>query len=570
MRAFGFVDFDDFQYVASNEHVARGLSWDGIGWALSTGYFANWHPLTWLSYMLDAQLFGLNAGAFHVENVFLHVVNSLLVLHLFRRMTGELAPSALVAALFALHPLHVESVAWVSERKDVLSTLFWMLTLIVYVSYARAPSWRRNAGMTLCFALGLMAKPMLVTLPATLLLLDVWPLRRQLTRRLIVEKIPLAALSIASSVVTLVVQRQSGAVVRLDLIPLAVRVANATLAYAQYLVRIVWPANLAVMYPAPRTMPDAAPLALAAVVLLAVTASVIALARRRPYLLVGWFWYIVTLLPVIGIIQVGVQSTADRYTYVPSIGIFVMIAWGLADVVAALPRARVSVAAAAAAALIACVGLTVRQVQYWKSSQALWEHALEVTDDNYFAHASLGYVLWKAGEAEKGLPHLREALRIRPDFAEAHNNLGVVLAGRGDLAAAAAEFVEATRVDPNYEAAKGNLSAVRARMASPDTSLAKYAAAVKAKPSDITAHNEFGAALAAKGRIDEAMEQFKEALRLDPNQPDLHYNLGMMLDQKGDSSGAEKELEVALRINPSHAAAREALTAIRARGRRPE
>jgi Flp pilus assembly protein TadD len=463
----------------------------------------------------------------------------------------------------------VESVAWVSERKDVLSTLLWMLTLSVYISYVRQPNRWRYAGVAVCFALGLMAKPMLVTLPATLLLLDVWPLRRPFTKRLVVEKLPLAALSVVSSVATVIVQQQSGAVARLDVLPLSVRIANAIVSYAQYLVNILWPAHLAVMYPASRTVPDAALLAGAAVLLASITAASLAFARQRPYLLIGWLWFLVTLLPVIGIIQVGVQSMADRYTYVPAIGIFMMLAWGISELVERLPRARIAVAVGAAAALAACFVGTTRQVRHWQSSRALWEHAIAVTDENYFAHASLGYVLWKEGSAAEGLPHLREALRIRPDFAEAHNNLGVVLAGRGDLTGAVGEFTEATRIDPNYQAAQGNLSAVRAKLAAPDTSLARYSEAVQAKPNDFAARNELGAALAARGRVDEAIGQFREALRIDPNQPDLHYNLGMMLDQKGDAPGAIRELDEALRLRPTHTAAREALATIKTRAARP-
>ena len=565
VRDFGFVDYDDLDYVAANPHVMPGLTWAGVRWALTSGYFANWHPVTWISHMLDVQLFGMNAGAHHSVNLLLHVANTLLLFGVLRRMTGAVGRSAFVAALFAVHPMHVESVAWVAERKDVLSTFFWLLTMWAYYFYTRAPQPRRYALVIVCFALGLMSKPMLVTLPFVLLLLDLWPLRRPLARSLVLEKLPLVALSIASSAVTVLVQRQGGAVVRLDLIPLSTRVANALVAYARYIEKMLWPMDLAAMYPIPRTLPDPGLLAAAVAILLGITIVAIKLVHQRPYLLVGWLWFLGTLVPVIGIVQVGVQSMADRYSYVPLVGLFIMVAWGVPDNIASWPRARMASQIAAAVLVGACTMVTMHQVRYWSSSRALWQHAVDATRDNYFAQASLGYVLWKEGHADEAIPRFQESLRIRPDFAEAHNNLGVALAGRGELRDAMLEFSEAVRINPEFKAARDNLAATNAKLTTLDTGLTHYVDAVRAKPNDLAARNELGAALAAQGRIDDAIEQFRAAINIDPNQPDVHFNLGAMLEQKGRTSEAIEQFRIALRLNPGHVPARDALDRITSR-----
>jgi Flp pilus assembly protein TadD len=434
-----------------------------------------------------------------------------------------------------------------------------------YTAYVRQPGWQRYALVIVGFALGLMSKPMLVTLPFVLLLLDVWPLRRPLGRNLVFEKLPLVALSIASSAVTVLVQRQGGAVVRLDLIPLSTRVANALVAYARYIEKMFWPVDLVAMYPIPRTLPDPGVLAAAVAILLGITVVAIMLVHKRPYLLVGWLWFLGTLVPVIGIVQVGVQSMADRYSYVPLVGLFIMVAWAVPDIVASRPRARMASQIAAAALIAACTMVTIRQVRYWSSSRALWQHAVDATRDNYFAQASLGYVLWKEGHAGEAIPHLQESLRIRPDFTEAHNNLGVALAGLGELRDALSQFSEAVRINPEFKAARDNLAATNAKLTTQDTSLTHYVDAVRAEPNDLAARNELGAALAAQGRIDDAIEQFRAAINIDPNQPDVHFNLGVMLDQKGRTAEAVDQFRDALRLNPGHFAAREALDRVTSR-----
>lgn len=563
VRRFEFVDYDDIDYISSNPHVASGLSWDGIRWALTTGYSANWHPLTWMSHMMDVQLFGMNAGLHHVVNLLLHVLSTLLLFGILQRMTGAMGKSAFVAALFAVHPLHVESVAWAAERKDVLSTVFFMLTLWAYVHYVRQPGWRRSATVAACLALGLLAKPMLVTLPILLLLLDVWPLRRPLSISLVTEKLPLFVLSAASAAITLVVQRQGGAVMRLDQVPLGLRIANVPIAYVHYIRAMFWPVGLVAMYPLPREIP-ASEVFGALAILVGISAFVARTGRRHPYLIVGWLWYVIALVPVIGIVQVGAQSSADRYTYVPLIGLFLMIAWGAPEALGAVPRRALALRVASVAIVTTCTVLAFRQAQTWRNSLALWQHAVDATPDSYFAHASLGYVLWKSGKVDDAIAQYNESLHLRSDFAETHNNLGVALAQKGQLNAALPEFSEAIRQKPSFTAARDNLTATTARLRSLDGELARYADDVRNRPNDLVARNEFGAALAAQGRIDEAIEQFTAALRIDSTQADVEYNLGMMLERKGRTKDALAAFEATLRHNPKHEAARQAIAELMA------
>ena len=559
---YGLVEYDDQDYVADNPHVRAGITLRGVRWAFTTGHMANWHPLTWLSHMLDVQLFGANAGAYHAVNLLFHVLNTLLLFAVLERMSGSVGRSAVVAALFAVHPMHVESVAWVSERKDVLSTFFWLLTTWAYVAYVAAPRRRSYVLVVACFALGLMSKPMLVTLPCVLLLLDYWPLRRPMRLDLIREKIPLLAMATVSSVVTVIVQRQGGAVMRLELVPLPVRVANALVSYAQYIRKMLWPVDLAAMYPLWRQMPDPVTLGAAVGVLLLISATAVRLYRRYPYVLVGWLWFVGTLVPVIGIVQVGVQSMADRYSYVPLVGLFVIVAWGSHDVAVRFPAARAPMRAAAAMLVVACTWLALQQVRSWRSSEVLWRRAMAVTPDNYFAQANLAYVLWKDGRSAEAIPLFRESVRIRPDFAEVRNNLGVALAGQGALGEALAEFRAAVRLDSSYATARENLAATEARLRGTDSALAPAASRVREHPGDMVARNEYGAALAAQGRLEEAAEQFREALRLAPGQPDLHFNLGAVLQKQGRTADAAREYEAALRLRPGHGAARAALDAL--------
>jgi hypothetical protein len=521
VRHFDFVQVDDPAYVTENPHVVRGLTPEGIAWAFTTGDAANWHPVTWLSHMLDVQLFGVDPGPHHLMNVLLHIANTLLLFGLLLTLTGAVWRSAFVAALFAVHPLHVESVAWIAERKDVLSTLFWMLTLWAYIRYVRAHGSTAGAAgppaasrsrrgfyllMLAFFALGLMAKPMLVTLPFVLLLLDVWPLERlnmaapdvrrpktddhapgrpaagsskagAAKRRandrsarartprksdllsaawpLVREKLPLFVMAIASSVVTAIVQQRGGAVSALEAYPFGLRLQNALVSMVAYLGSTLWPEGLTVLYPFPDSVPGWQ-VAGALVVLGGISFVVYALARRHPYLPVGWLWYLGTLVPVAGLVQVGLQARADRYTYVPLIGIFIMIAWGIASLVERLRGGRRVAGVAAAVVILGCSVATRAQVGYWKDNVTLWTRATILTlhMDEFEAHMSLGTTLGNQGRVDEAMRHFGEAARLRPQSDAAHCSLGIALARSGRVSDAMREFNEALRLNPDNQIAR--------------------------------------------------------------------------------------------------------------------
>ena len=532
VRHFDFVNYDDPDYTTGNLRVRQGLTEQGLAWALTSRDAANWFPVTWVSHMLDCQFFGSESGWHHLHNVLLHALAAILLCIFLKRATGARWRSALVACLFALHPLHVESVAWVAERKDVLSACFWFLTLWVYVWYAERPGWGRYLAVASGLCLGLMAKPMVVTLPFVLLLLDYWPLARlgQQRRKAIWEKLPLLALSGAAATITYLVQEHAGAVKAL---PLETRLANATLSCTLYIIKTFWPSRLAVFYPYPRDFAFL-PLLAAGLLLATVTAGVIVLRRRAPYLLTGWGWFAVTLVPVIGLVQVGGQARADRYMYIPLVGLLIMLVWGAAEVLERL-RARVLAIPLGAAACLACAALTWIQVGYWRNSETLFRHALEVTEDNSVANHNLGgYLMASPGRLSEALPYLETAVRIDPDSAPAHTDLGSALAKAGRLPEAIAQFK----------------------------------AAVLLAPGAPIPHNNLGSALTEAGRLPEAIAEFQTALRLDPDYDEARRNLaaaqaggsaqtqasrGIALLKAGDATGAIAELESALRLDPNDA-----------------
>ncbi len=467
----GFINSDDPRYVYQNPRVRAGLTMDGVRWAFTTFHAANWHPLTWLSHMLDVDLFGVDPGWHHRVNVLLHAINAVLLFVLLRSASGAIWRAALVAALFAVHPLHVESVAWVAERKDVLSTLFAFLAMIAYVRWVRRRTPSRYALVAVALALGLLSKPMLVTLPLVLLLLDWWPLGRfadgfrPSAAPLVREKLPLLALSAASCAVTYVAQARGGAVSSVQGLPLGIRLANAALSYVGYLAKAFWPSRLAAVYPHPALTSGGMPAAsvVASVLLLAgITSLVLWQARRRPWLVTGWLWYLVTLVPVIGIVQVGMQAMADRYTYVPLTGIFVALAWSVPDVAAAR-RLRVGLVGAAAILVLVASGVARRQVGYWRDDFTLLGHALAVTEENSVAWRNLGAAYVDTRQYAPAIPALRESLRLVPSDPKAWINLGIAFASLGEDSEAVSSFHEAIRLDPADAFAWYNLGVAHAK-----------------------------------------------------------------------------------------------------------
>lgn len=521
VRSSRFVNFDDDVYVTKNRHVEEGLTSRSIAWAFTTTWQANWHPLTWLSHMVDVDVYGLDPGGHHTTSLALHVANVVLLFLLFVRMTGALWRPALVAALFALHPLHVESVAWVAERKDVLSTLFFFLTLFAWVRFVERKSAARYALVLALFALGLMAKPMIVTLPFVLLLLDLWPLNRAEAslRERIVEKLPLFAISAASCVVTVVAQRRGGALQNLETYTLAERMANAALAYAAYLGRTFWPDRLAVFYPHQRASLASAAVLGALALLVAVSVVAARVRARRPWVPVGWLWFVGMLVPVIGLVQVGGQARADRYTYVPLIGLFVVLAWGAGEIAARGRAARGATAAACGGALIALLVATRAQVAVWNGDESLYGRAIAVTTGNWLAHGNLGSALSDEGKLDQAAAHLTEALTIRPEYPEALYNMGLTLVREGKTQASIDYFEHALRL----------------------------------KPDDVSTHNNLAGALAQSGRLDDAIVHLEQARRVDPDDLEVLINLGRCQLGVGRVADAASTYRHALEVAPGDA-----------------
>ena len=584
--SFNFVNFDDPDYVTGNPHVRAGLTMDSVRWAVTSTEAANWFPATRLSHMVDVAIFGLQPGGHHFTNALLHALATVFLFAFLYAATGEAWPGAFVALIFAIHPLHVESVAWIAERKDVLSALFWFVALWSYV--------RRRYWLTLlAFCLGFMSKPMIVTLPLVLLLLDRWPLRQPL-RSALRLKIPLLALSLAGATATYLVQRGSGAVREVAQFPLGLRVQNAVVSYAIYIVKMFWPVRLAVFYPYPHQLP-VWQIALSALLLTGISVFVFRERSSRPYLAVGWLWFLGTLLPVIGLIQVGSQARADRYMYVPMVGLGIMLAWGLKEVL----KNKAAISAAIVASL-ACVALCEAQIQYWRNSETLFRHALDVTAGNYLAHHNLGVALAGEGRFSEAIEHYQAALEIEPGAANVQTDYGNALAKSGhfpeaiahyqaalralpdspithnDLAnalaqvpggtpEAIAEYRAALRLKPDYEEARNNLAQVQsngaemqynmgvdlAKSGKPEAAIPYFEEALRLKPDYVDAHNNLGVVLADAGREPEAISHFEAALRINPNSADAHVNLGIALSAiPGRRPEAIRHLEAALRIKP--------------------
>lgn len=596
VRNFDFVNYDDDKYITNNRHVNSGLRIENIKWAFQSTQASNWHPITWISLMVDAELFGLNAGYFHVTNLFLHILNSLLLLLILYRMTGALWRSAAVAALFAIHPLHVESVVWVIERKDVLSTFFMMLSLWAYIYYIGKPDYKKYALVFTSFALGLMSKPMLVTFPFVLLLLDYWPLQRfslykakelpnnsvrKVITGLIYEKIPLFLLAGISVILTIIAQGTE--ITIMQKIPMELRIENALIAYCEYIVKMIWPSSLAVLYPYPEFIPFWEVLG-AVILLMFISCLAIYTVNRFPYFVVGWLWYLGTLVPVIGLVQVGVQSMADRYTYMPFIGLFVVLVWAVSDFTAKLPYRKhvLTVVFIIVVSLLALVAWS--QMKYWKDSYALFNRALAVTEKNYVLHCNMGVLLAGQGKIQDAMFHYNKALGIKPDdldtnfnlgnllakqgnleeaivryntaiksnpkFAMAHNNLGIAYAQSGHKEKAIEQFSEAVKIDPNYLDAQENLKTALIRQEKLRDSASIKKTEKAESVNTFQGHMEAGNSLMGKGDLDGAINHFKAALKLNPDNLNVHISIGLALGYKRNFEEAIAHFRKAIKLNP--------------------
>ncbi len=604
----GFVNYDDPDYVTANPQVQKGLTWDAIAWAFRTGHAANWHPVTWVSHLVDVRLFGMQPAGHHFTSILVHALSSCLAFLVLRQMTGALWRSFFVAGLFAIHPLRAESVAWIAERKDVLATFFFLGALWMYAGWVRhsASRWRYIAALFL-FALGLMSKPMIVTLPFVLLLMDYWPLHRfgSMTEappvslaRAIYEKIPFFCLAIAAATITYLVQEKGGAGEAAAAVPFGGRVENALVSCVRYLGKLIFPADLAVFYPHPGTWPMASVLA-ASALLLTMTTLVFCQRKARPWLLVGWLWYLGMLVPVIGLIQVGAQSRADRYTYLPCVGALILLVWGVNDVMSRWDHRGAMRALAAVAAVICCAVMTYQQTGFWRDSETLFRHALAITENNALAHFNLGVALQEKGERVDAINEFRaalqiapqdakihrnlgvvfeevgqydaaaseflEALRCKPDFADAHLNLAVVLDETGHSAEAVEQYREAIRLDPDSADAHNNLGVALGKLGEQNAAMTEFEKALAINPAHADAHLNLGAALYGAGRIDDALIHFGETARLRPTAAEAHNNFGSMLFLKGRLDEATAQFQEALRLKPDYADAARNLESVRRR-----
>ena len=567
---FDFVGYDDELYVTENLNVQKGFTAKGLKWAFTTFHSANWHPITWLSHMLDCEFYGLNPTGHHWTNVEFHIANTLLLFFILQYMTGAIWKSSFVAALFALHPLHVESVAWVAERKDVLSTFFWLLTILVYLRYIEKQVLIRYFMILLFFILGLMSKPMLVTLPFVLLLFDFWPLKRfqfkndlqsdrvtffgfQGFLRLFLEKIPLFILVVISCCLTFLAQKNSEAVKSLESLPLIDRISNALVSYVTYALKTIWPSNLAVFYPHPgNTLPAGQIIGAALLIAVVIFLSIHTL-KKYPYIIVGLFWYLGTLVPVIGLVQVGDQAMADRYTYIPLIGFFIVVSWGVFDFLKKWHYHTIILILSAISAICVLAVCTFLQLGYWQNGITLFEHAIKVTNKNCVAHNNLGMILFKEEKFDEAVFHYDEVLKIKPNDNGALYNKGCALRDKRDLDKAAFFFKESLKINPDYAEAHNGLAYILFVQGKPDEAILHYRNALKIKPDFTEAYNNLANVLCFQGEIDKAVLLYKEALSLDPENVDIHYNIGIFYKKQGKLKKAMTHLAQAIKIDPDYA-----------------
>lgn len=567
-----FVNFDDGEYITENWVIQKGLNRESVAWAFTTTFPTYWHPLTWLSIMADVELFGLEPGRHHLSNVFLHTINSLLLFFILLRMTGAVWRSFWVALLFALHPLHVESVAWATARKDVLSTFFLFLTIWAYYGYTKKQTVKRYVLVIVLYSLGLMSKPMLVTLPFMLLLMDFWPLGRLHLQEpaspkkkrgkrpaavdrpgtpafsLVLEKLPFLGLALICTLAVSFLRTAGEPFLGFDLRPLTLRMANALVSYVGYLFQMIWPMNLSVYYPFPISLPTWQ-VAGSALVLVLVSLLAIRSAPRRPYFLVGWLWYLVTFFPVIGLVQWGLwPATADRFTYVPLIGIFLIVAWGIPEITERWERRNAILAASSGAAVLYFSAFTWFQLSHWQNSITLFTRALEVTDNNYIAHNNLGVALKEKGEVDSAVRHYKESLRIFPFFSLAHANLGNALRGQGKVNEAIVHYQEALKARPKDEVAHHNLGIALAMKGQLKEAIFHFQESIRVYPYHPGTHLNLGLALAKQERMDEAIACFLEGIRLKPAYPEALFSLGVAIDSQGKLEEAVSYYRKALEL----------------------
>ena len=577
---FDFINYDDNEYVFDNPHIQDGFTYDSITWAFTTGHSSNWHPLTWLSHMMDYQMFGLWAGGHHLTSLFFHIINSLLLFFVFRKMTGSKWQSAFAAALFALHPLHVQSVAWVSERKDVLSAFFWMLTLWAYVRYVRQSGWLRYLLIVVFYILGLMSKPMVPTLPFVLLLLDYWPLNRfrfdesQKNLRativgLICEKIPLFILTAASAGITFLVQRQSGAMRSFEVIPFSDRLSNMLISYIQYIIKFFYPIKLGIFYPYPETIPGWR--IITSIMILAVVSwSVIKLMHRKPWFIVGWLWFLGTLVPVIGIVQVGIQSMADRYMYLPMIGLLTLISWGIPDLIRKWHFQKAILSLSSTFVIIISLWITHIQLTYWTDTTTLFTRALAITDNNAFAYNVVADEFARKGDDKTAETYFLAALAIKPDDVDAMKGLGQLAYLTGDYDNALHYYQNALRICPADAEISNmtcktyhNLGLLSSKQGKLNEALHYYKMAISINPQDANAYKSLADLNFSRGDMMQALKNYSEALRITPDDAKAHYNIGVILYHQKKIKAADKHFYQALQIDSSYEKARIALAMTR-------
>ena len=598
VKDYQFVGYDDSRYLTNNNRVRLGLSWDNIVWAFTTYEFANWHPLTWLSHMLDCSLFGLSPSYHHLTSLVLHLTNVALLFGWVQSMTGSIGRSAMVAALFAVHPLNVESVAWVAERKNLLCTLFWLLTLWAYLRYVRRPDWKRYSLVVVSFALGLLSKPMVVTLPFVMLLLDYWPLGRFdrpvdqakpkpkkgrtigkpaqqvdltpvrfLTRSvdLLWEKVPLFLLTLVSCAVTLKAQKAGGALTTGEAYSLINRLANAVVAYAKYLFKTFWPTHLSVFYPHPELSLPLWQILLSGILLAALTFFIVRYTQRLPYLIVGWLWFLGTLIPVIGLVQVGNQGMADRYAYIPLIGLFILLVWSVSDLTLALKWNPSWIAGTGALAVTVLLFVTFRQASYWHDAGTLFAHAVNSTTDNYIAYDALGMVSAERGDLDQAIHYFSRSLEIRPTYANALKNLagaehnrGVACAKQGMLDKAIKHYRRASELQPQNAEFHYNLGMALYSRGAPSEALQHVTQAVHYQPKHFDAQRDLGSLLAQEGRLEEAVAHYLAAIRIQAD-PTVYFNLGEVSSQQGKSGQAIQYYAQGLKLAPHDEEARHSL-----------